>query len=96
MLPRPGGVGVSTVPRLPGGARVEGVRLPDWQAARQMVRSAAPAFLPLRTLGWDVALTPAGPVVVEANTRWGALPAPTMRAAIARLEAEAPRPARPR
>jgi hypothetical protein len=89
LLPRADGCGVAGSPRLPGGARVEGVRLPDWEAAREMVRAAASAFVPLRTLGWDVALTPAGPVVIEANTRWGAMPAPTMRAAVARLEDEA-------
>ena len=34
------------------------------------VRSAAPSFAPARTLGWDVALTPRGPVVAEVNAFW--------------------------
>ena len=89
MLARPDGCGVTTTPTLPDGRPLEGVLLPHWQAARALVGRAAPAFLPLQTLGWDVALTPAGPVLVECNTRWGAAPQPTMAAVIERLEAEA-------
>jgi hypothetical protein len=45
-----------------------------------MVLDAAPHFLPYRALGWDVALTPGGPVIVETNTRWLPVPYPEMRA----------------
>jgi hypothetical protein len=58
-------------PRAPGtGALVEGLRVPHWDAAAALVRRAAPHFLPARTLGWDVALTEAGPVIVETNMFW--------------------------
>jgi hypothetical protein len=86
---RPDGCGFTRSPVAPDGRPVEGAVLPDWEAARALVRRAAPAFLPLATLGWDVALTPAGPVLVECNTRWGAAPDPSMRAHVDRLEAEA-------
>lgn len=71
------------------GAPVEGLVLPDWEAARRLVLDAAPRFLPTRALGWDVALAPAGPVTLEANTRWLLLPLPTMRPVYDRVVAEA-------
>lgn len=63
-----GGRGFQPVPAHPvTGAVVEGFRLPFWREACDLVRAAAPMFLPLRSIGWDVALTPDGPVVIEAN-----------------------------
>jgi hypothetical protein len=53
------------------GAVFEGVRLPLWDEALALVRRAAAAFPLLRTLGWDVALTPDGAVLIEANAGWG-------------------------
>lgn len=43
-----------------------------WEEAFALVRGAAPHFLPLRTLGWDIAITPDGPMIIEANAHWGA------------------------
>jgi hypothetical protein len=66
--------------------------LPEWGAACALVLAACPAFLPVRALGWDVALTPEGPVVIEANTRFGAFPVAGARDVVDRLEREgAPR-----
>ena len=45
--------------------------LPIGAAAKELVTSAALTFLPLRTIGWDVALTPMGPVLIEGNAWWG-------------------------
>lgn len=50
------------------GVPLVGLVLPDWQAARATCLSAATALAGLRLIGWDVALTPRGPVIVEANT----------------------------
>lgn len=61
------------------GESLTGRSLPGWDDARRMVLDAAPHFLPYRALGWDVALTPGGPVIVETNTRWLPLPYPPMR-----------------
>jgi hypothetical protein len=70
-LPRADRCGFVRSPRAPGtGALVEGLRVPHWDAAAALVRRAAPHFLPARTLGWDVALTEAGPVIVETNMFW--------------------------
>ncbi len=52
------------------GITISGFQLPFWQDARQLVSRAARLFWPLRTMGWDVALTPHGPVLVEGNMWW--------------------------
>ncbi len=49
------------------GARFDGLRLPHWIELKAVVRSAAREMLPLRSLGWDVAITPDGPLLIEAN-----------------------------
>jgi hypothetical protein len=49
------------------GARFDGLVLPYWQELKSLVRAAAPVMLPLRSLGWDVALTSDGPLLIEVN-----------------------------
>jgi hypothetical protein len=44
--------------------------LPFWEDACALVETAARHFLPIRTIGWDVALTPEGPVIIEGNFWW--------------------------
>ena len=41
--------------------------LPDWPDALELVRSAHRAIPELVFVGWDIAFTPTGPVIVEAN-----------------------------
>jgi len=48
----------------------EGFKLPAWHEACEMVKEAAYKVLPIRTIGWDVALTPSGPCIIEANIWW--------------------------
>jgi len=72
MIPRREGPGYETTSFVPGtDRRVEGWRIPLFEEARALVIESAPHFLPMRTLGWDIAITPAGPVVVETNNYWG-------------------------
>ena len=52
------------------GARLEGFRIPGWEAACALALRAAEAFAPLRAVGFDVAPTPEGPRLVEANAWW--------------------------
>lgn len=47
------------------------VRLPDLSLANDMVRRAHAAFPGMCSLGWDVAFTDRGPVILEANEIWG-------------------------
>jgi hypothetical protein len=49
-------------------AAIVGFRLPHWTAARALVQRASLLFRPLRAIGWDVALTADGPVLVEGNS----------------------------
>ena len=66
-----GGRGFARGPEIPGtGVRIAGVQLPHWEETVALVLRAATAFLPARSLGWDVALTPDGPVIVEGNMFW--------------------------
>jgi len=71
VLPAPGGAGFEERDDNPvTGARVRGETLPLWDEVRALVLTAAPHLLPSRAIGWDVALTPRGPVLLEANIHW--------------------------
>lgn len=61
-----------TVARHPEtGVRFFGATLPCWPEVMAVVKRAARAFPMLPALGWDVAIAPQGPVIVEANWRFG-------------------------
>ncbi|MEY6563350.1 sugar-transfer associated ATP-grasp domain-containing protein, partial [Listeria monocytogenes] len=45
--------------------------MPFWSEMRDTMRLAARTLKPLRSIGWDVAITPNGPLVVEANENYG-------------------------
>ena len=65
------GSGMTRVARHPQtGVVFDGFRLPWWPEALDLMRRAQRCFPELPTLGWDVALTATGPVIVEANARW--------------------------
>lgn len=49
------------------GEVLKGFSIPFWEEAKELVTTAATHFLPLRAIGWDVAITPLGPVLIEAN-----------------------------
>ena len=53
------------------GNPIAGFRVPHWAAAMHLVTSAHRALPQLRATGWDVAITPAGPLLVETNPRFG-------------------------
>jgi hypothetical protein len=60
--------GLVTVERHPEtGLDIAGFRLPYWKRACEFGLTLARRFAPLRLVGWDIALTPAGPVAVEGN-----------------------------
>ena len=56
------------------GAQVAGVKLPFYDEAIATARTAQMRLPQLRTLGFDIAITPAGPVIIEGNAWWGILP----------------------
>ncbi len=54
------------------GARILGRYLPHWPAVKQLAIDGHRAFEPLPSIGWDIAITENGPVIVEGNSEWGA------------------------
>jgi hypothetical protein len=44
-----------------------GIEIPGWVEIKELVLAAAPIFAGIRTQSWDVALTEAGPVILEVN-----------------------------
>lgn len=53
------------------GVVFKGQPIPDWDKIVALVYRAAPLAPFVRTIGWDVAATPEGPVFIEANFSWG-------------------------
>jgi len=73
LVSRPDGFGMLRLERHPHTGNVcEGVRVPYWSDALELVRKASLAFAMVRTMGWDVALTPEGPLLMEGNAGWAA------------------------
>ena len=50
-----------------------GFEVPGWAAVKDLVTDAALKFQPLRTIGWDVAVTADAPCLIEGNVTWDAL-----------------------
>ncbi|MEC7256224.1 MAG: sugar-transfer associated ATP-grasp domain-containing protein [Pseudomonadota bacterium] len=49
------------------GARITGFEVPHWDAARALVTEAHALFPEFGVIGWDVAMTPEGPAIIECN-----------------------------
>ncbi|GAB3284297.1 sugar-transfer associated ATP-grasp domain-containing protein [Parahaliea aestuarii] len=49
------------------GVSISGHRLPDWEDALDLVRCAHRSLPGLKAVGWDIAFTDNGPIIVEAN-----------------------------
>ncbi|WP_019832072.1 sugar-transfer associated ATP-grasp domain-containing protein [Sphingomonas sp. PR090111-T3T-6A] len=55
------------------GAPIEGRHLPGWEAAKALAARAHGAFPEYVLIGWDVALTPDAPILIEGNGKPGVL-----------------------
>lgn len=53
------------------GAAIAGRALPHWQAVKALALAAHAAFPTMASVGWDIAITDDGPVLVEGNAVWG-------------------------
>ena len=49
------------------GVTYNGYKIPYWEETIELVKSLHPYFQGLPVLGWDVAITPNGPIIIEAN-----------------------------
>jgi hypothetical protein len=54
------------------GVPFEGFPMPQWPQICEVAKAGAAAFLPIRAIGWDIGLTPNGPVIIEGNFWWDA------------------------
>ena len=70
----PGRIGVEAVTHHPDTGQSLFITLPGWHEAIRVVTEAARLFEGLGSLGWDVALTPDGPRIIEANQEWEIFP----------------------
>lgn len=71
------------------GRELTGFAVPDWGSAVDLAVRAARAFAPLCTVGWDVAIGPDAPRLIEGNDTWDTLSGePRMGAIYRRLAAE--------
>jgi hypothetical protein len=52
------------------GASIEGRSLPHWRKACDLAIEAHRAFASMVSVGWDVAITAGGPILVEGNAVW--------------------------
>jgi hypothetical protein len=50
--------------------KLTGIPIPYWKEVCELARTSAYKFLPIRAIGWDIAVTDAGPVAIEANMRF--------------------------
>ena len=53
------------------GASIAGRSLPPWAAVKALALAAHAAFPTMASVGWDIAITDAGPILVEGNAVWG-------------------------
>ena len=62
------GFGMESVERIEGtGCMLPGLQLQFWPQVKELMEIKAACFYPIRLVGWDVAITPTGPVVLEGN-----------------------------
>lgn len=65
---------IQPVTRHPGTAHeLIGFQVPEWEAVRNLAIEAASKFRPLRCIGWDVAVSPDTPCLIEGNVTWATL-----------------------
>lgn len=46
-------------------------QIPSWQRLKEVAAKAQSVFHYVKSVGWDIAITPDGPVIIEGNQDWG-------------------------
>lgn len=62
--------GIRTETHPLSGVRFEDFEIPYWKEAVQLVKDAHKQFYDIQSIGWDVIITPDGPVLLEGNDNW--------------------------
>lgn len=57
------------------GVVFSGFKIPHYRACVELVKAMHIHFYGVHSIGWDIAITPSGPLVIEGNDDWG-LPVP--------------------
>lgn len=52
------------------GGQILGLEIPFWSEVIAMAKDAALIVPEVRSVGWDIAVTPTGPVIIEGNSKW--------------------------
>lgn len=50
--------------------KIVGFQIPYWNEVVEMVKEAAKVVPQVRTVGWDIAVTDSGPLIIEGNDNW--------------------------
>lgn len=50
--------------------QIVGFKIPYWEEIIKMVTEAAWIVPQVRTVGWDIAVTKSGPLIIEGNDNW--------------------------
>lgn len=53
------------------GNPILGLKVPFWAETIEMLKKAALEVPGVKTVGWDIAITPTGPTLIEGNDNWG-------------------------
>jgi hypothetical protein len=53
------------------GVVFEGYKIPYYEEAVALAKRCMDSFYGLKSVGWDVAITTDGPVIIEGNDDWG-------------------------
>jgi hypothetical protein len=49
---------------------IVGFKIPFWEEVKDVVREASQIVPQVRTVGWDIAISESGPVIIEGNDNW--------------------------
>ena len=62
--------GIKTDKHPLSGIVFENYQLPFWQETVELIQNAHKQFYEMQSIGWDVVITPTGPVLLEGNDDW--------------------------
>jgi hypothetical protein len=68
----PDGFGINIITHHPvSGMRLKGAQIPLWKETCELAIKASKSIKNMRSVGWDIAITPNGPSIIEGNSAWG-------------------------